>query len=137
MTNAREVETKTKELIQQHNAGTLETQSSASGLKYVIHEEGTGKQAQAGMRVSVHYCGMLLSNGNKFDSSFDRRDPIDFRLGVGQVISGWDEGIALLKEGSKATLILPYHLAYGERGAGRDIPPRADLVFYVELVAAK
>jgi FKBP-type peptidyl-prolyl cis-trans isomerase len=76
----------------------------------------------------------MLTNGKKFDDSFERGTPIPFTLGVGQVIQGWDEGIALLKEGDKAVLFIPSELGYGETGAGADIPPNAELVFYVELV---
>lgn len=131
------VEAQTQALIAKYNAKSVKALSTPSGLKYVIHEEGTGVQAQKGMNVAVHYCGMLLSDGKKFDSSFDRGEPIPFPLGMGRVIQGWDEGIALLKVGSKATLIIPYNLAYGEQGAGGVIGPKADLVFYVELVSAK
>jgi FKBP-type peptidyl-prolyl cis-trans isomerase FkpA len=124
-------------LIDQYIADNkLTPVTTASGLKYVMIAEGTGAQAQAGKTVRVHYTGKLL-NGTKFDSSLDRNDPIEFQLGRGMVIKGWDEGIALLKEGGKALLIIPSNLAYGSRGAGGLIPPFAPLTFEVELVSVQ
>ncbi len=110
--------------------------TTASGLKYVMLAEGTGEQAQANKTVRVHYTGRLL-DGTKFDSSLDRNDPLEFMLGQGMVIRGWDEGIALLKVGGKALLIIPSNLAYGARGAGNVIPPFTPLTFEVELVEVK
>lgn len=107
-----------------------------SGLEYVETQAGTGAQAVAGKMVSVHYTGKL-TNGKVFDSSRTRGEPIAFQLGVGQVIKGWDEGIALMKVGGKATLTIPPELGYGARGAGGLIPPNATLVFDVELVSVK
>ncbi|MEP3088897.1 MAG: peptidylprolyl isomerase, partial [Nonlabens ulvanivorans] len=107
-----------------------------SGLRYKIIQEGNGAQAENGKTVSVHYKGML-PNGKVFDSSFERKQPIDFQLGAGQVIAGWDEGIALLKVGDKARLVIPSHIGYGSAGAGGVIPPNATLVFDVELVGIK
>jgi peptidylprolyl isomerase len=108
--------------------------TTASGLQYVIIEEGSGEAPQPGDVVEVHYTG-TLADGTKFDSSYDRGKPIRFPLGLGQVIPGWDEGIALLNVGSKAKLVIPPELAYGERGAGGGlIPPNATLVFEVELI---
>ena len=104
-----------------------------SGLRYKIIQKGSGAQAEKGKSVSVHYEGSL-DNGQVFDSSYRRKDPITFTLGNGQVIQGWDEGIALLKEGDKARFVIPSYLGYGERGAGGVIPPNATLVFDVELV---
>ena len=95
---------------------------------------GNGPAAQAGQSVSVHYTGWL-TNGSKFDSSLYRNDPFDFLLGVGHVIPGWDQGVAGMQAGGKRKLIIPPHLAYGERGAGGVIPPNATLVFEVELLA--
>jgi peptidylprolyl isomerase len=109
---------------------------TASGLEYIEMEAGTGAQAQAGKTVSVHYTGKL-QDGTIFDSSISRNEPITFRLGVGQVIKGWDEGIALMKVGGKAQLVIPAALGYGEYGAGGVIPPNATLVFDVELVTVK
>jgi FKBP-type peptidyl-prolyl cis-trans isomerase len=109
---------------------------TASGLEYVEVEAGTGVQAAAGKTVSVHYTGKF-QDGKVFDSSIPRGEALTFKLGVGQVIKGWDEGIALMKVGGKAQLIIPPDLAYGERGAGGVIPPNATLVFDVELVSVK
>ncbi len=107
-----------------------------SGLQYIEIQPGTGEQAQPGDVVSVHYTG-TLQDGTKFDSSLDRNEPITFVLGQGMVIAGWDEGIALMKVGGKARLVIPPNLAYGERGAGGVIPPNATLIFDVELVDAQ
>jgi FKBP-type peptidyl-prolyl cis-trans isomerase FkpA len=111
----------------------ITAQSTESGLRYVINAEGAGSNPTAGQQVTVHYTGTLL-DGTKFDSSLDRNEPIEFVLGQGQVIPGWDEGIALLKAGGKGTLYIPSSLAYGERGAGGVIPPNAVLMFEVELI---
>ena len=105
-----------------------------SGLKYIINKEGDGPKPTKGQNVSVHYTGYLV-DGTKFDSSSDRNQPLDFPIGVGRVIKGWDEGIMLLKVGSKAKLIIPPELGYGSRGAGGIIPPNAILIFDVELIA--
>jgi FKBP-type peptidyl-prolyl cis-trans isomerase len=107
-----------------------------SGLRYKIIQKGNGKKAEKGKTVSVHYKGML-PDGQVFDSSYQRKKPIDFTLGVGQVIPGWDEGIGLLKVGDKARLVVPSDLAYGSRGAGGVIPPDATLIFDVELMDVK
>lgn len=111
-------------------------ETTSSGLRFKIEEKGDGPKAEKGKTVSVHYKGML-PDGSVFDSSFKRNQPIDFALGKGQVISGWDEGIQLLHVGDKARFVIPSHLAYGERGAGGAIPPNATLIFDVELVAVK
>jgi peptidylprolyl isomerase len=113
-----------------------DTVTTASGLLYIRLNETKGEQAAAGRNVSVHYTGYLL-NGNVFDSSISRGQPISFPLGQGRVIKGWDEGIALLRVGEKARLLIPSALAYGERGAGGLIPPGADLIFDVELMEVK
>ena len=107
--------------------------STASGLMYVIEKEGTGTIAKAGETVSVHYSGKLL-DGTVFDDSYKRGEPIAFKLGVGQVIPGWDEGIALMNKGAKYKLIIPAQLGYGSRGAGGVIPPNAMLIFDTELM---
>ena len=109
---------------------------TASGLEYIEVEPGSGAQAQAGKTVSVHYTGKL-QDGKVFDSSVPRGEPIEFPLGQGRVIKGWDEGIALMKVGGKAQLVIPPDLAYVDRGAGGVIPPNATLVFDVELVDVK
>ena len=108
---------------------------TSSGLEYIEVEVGTGAQAVAGKTVAVHYTGKF-QDGKVFDSSVSRGEPIEFQLGRGNVIQGWDEGIALMKVGGKAQLIIPPALAYGERGAGV-IPPNETLVFDVELVSVK
>ena len=105
---------------------------TASGLYFISKKEGKGAQAVAGKKVAVHYVGKLL-DGTEFDNSIKRGEPIEFILGQGQVIPGWDEGIAMMKEGGKATLLIPSDLAYGERG-NQAIPPCSPLVFDVELV---
>ena len=107
-----------------------------SGLRYKILQEGNGKKAEKGTMVSVHYKGQLL-DGQVFDSSYQRKQPIDFTIGIGQVISGWDEGIQLLKVGDKARFVIPSNLAYGSAGAGGVIPPDATLIFDVELMDVK
>lgn len=107
-----------------------------SGLFYKIETQGSGKKAEKGKTVSVHYTGMF-ADGRIFDSSHSRNQPIEFPLGMGHVIPGWDEGIALLNEGGKAKLVIPSHLAYGSAGAGGVIPPNATLLFDVELVKVK
>jgi FKBP-type peptidyl-prolyl cis-trans isomerase len=94
---------------------------------------GDGAEAAPGQHVTVHYTGWL-TNGTKFDSSVDRGDPFSFRLGAGQVISGWDQGVAGMKVGGKRKLTIPPHMGYGARGAGGVIPPNATLVFEVELL---
>ena len=107
-----------------------------SGLRYKMIQKGNGKKAENGKTVSVHYSGSL-ENGKVFDSSYTRKKPIEFPLGQGNVIEGWDEGIALLQVGDKARFVIPSHLGYGSRGAGGVIPPNATLVFDVELMDVK
>lgn len=111
-------------------------EKTESGLRYKIINAGSGKQAEKGNSVSVHYKG-TLADGTVFDSSYKRGNPIEFPIGVGHVIPGWDEGIQKLRVGDKARLVIPSHLAYGERGAGGVIPPNAVLVFDVELMDVK
>ncbi|NRR92213.1 peptidylprolyl isomerase [Winogradskyella undariae] len=111
-------------------------EETASGLRYKIIQKGDGKKAEKGQMVSVHYKGQL-ADGTVFDSSYKRNSPLDFQVGVGQVISGWDEGICLLNVGDKARLVIPSDLAYGSAGAGGVIPPDATLVFDVELMGTK
>ena len=107
-----------------------------SGLRYQIIQKGNGAKAEAGKQVSVHYKGMF-PDGTEFDNSYKRGNPIEFPVGMGNVIAGWDEGIQLLEIGDKARFVIPSHLAYGERGAGGVIPPNATLVFDVELMDVK
>lgn len=110
--------------------------TTSSGLQYIDQVVGTGETATAGKTVSVHYTGWL-TNGKKFDSSVDRGQPFSFRLGVGQVIKGWDEGVQGMKIGGKRKLTIPSNLGYGARGAGGLIPPHATLVFDVELLGVQ
>jgi FKBP-type peptidyl-prolyl cis-trans isomerase len=128
-----EEKAKQKELLDSVAVGYEET---ASGLRYQILQKGTGKKATKGAGVSVHYKGQLL-DGTVFDSSYKRKQPIDFNVGLGQVISGWDEGIQLLQVGDKARFVIPSNLAYGAAGAGGVIPPDATLIFDVELMDVK
>ena len=107
-----------------------------SGLRYQFINKGNGKKAEKGKKVAVHYKGQLV-NGKEFDNSFKRKEPIEFTLGVGQVIEGWDEGIQLLQVGDKARFVIPSHLGYGSRGAGGVIPPNSVLIFDVELMDVK
>ncbi len=112
--------------------------TTPSGLQYEDTQEGTGATAENGQSVTVHYTGWLYNNdtqGAKFDSSKDRRDPFEFDLGAGMVIQGWDEGVLGMKVGVCRTLIIPPELGYGSRGAGGVIPPNATLKFDVELLA--
>jgi len=112
-------------------------QTTESGLKYEILQEGTGKSPETGQVVSVHYTGWLEENGEpgkKFDSSLDRGQPLRFNVGTGQVIQGWDEGVLDMQVGEKRRLIIPSELGYGSRGAGNVIPPNANLIFDVELL---
>lgn len=106
--------------------------ATASGLKYEVIEEGTGPSPKPGQTVVVHYTGWLM-DGTKFDSSRDRGEPFKFTLGQGQVIQGWDEGVAMMKVGGRRILVLPPDLAYGQQGIG-PIPPNATLKFDVELL---
>jgi peptidylprolyl isomerase len=118
-------------------APTAAATTTPSGLTYLITRHGTGRQPKAGEIVLVHYTG-TLSNGVKFDSSRDRHDPIAFKLGAGRVIKGWDEGVAHLRVGDQAVLVIPPQIGYGARGAGGGvIPPDATLIFIIEVVDVK
>jgi peptidylprolyl isomerase len=111
-------------------------QTTPSGLQYEDLVVGNGATPQAGQTAQVHYTGWL-DNGTKFDSSVDRGQPFEFRLGQGQVIKGWDEGVATMKVGGKRRLVIPPELGYGSRGAGGVIPPNARLTFEVELLGVR
>ena len=127
---AREAQEKADAAIADLKAGAQKTES---GLMYIIHEEGKGPKPAAGQNVKVHY-ELKLAGGMVVDSSYSRGTPLEIPIGVGRVIPGWDEGIQLLNEGSKATLIVPSDLGYGPSGAGGVIPPNTTLIFKVELV---
>jgi peptidylprolyl isomerase len=117
----------------ENEKAAAETVTTPSGLKYKELTEGTGATPQKGQTVVVHYTG-TLEDGTKFDSSRDRNSPFSFKLGVGQVIKGWDEGLSTMKVGGRRELIIPAELGYGARGAGGVIPPNATLLFDVELL---
>jgi peptidyl-prolyl cis-trans isomerase A (cyclophilin A) len=128
---SKELENKLEILeFEKHIEGMSKT---SSGLYYKINKEGNKNKPLKGQNIRVHYKGMLL-DGTVFDSSIQRDQPIDFTLGIGQVIAGWDEGISLLSEGASAKLVIPSELAYGANGAGGVIPPNATLIFEVELL---
>jgi peptidyl-prolyl cis-trans isomerase A (cyclophilin A) len=127
---ALEAQEKADAAIADLKAGAQKTES---GLMYIVHEEGKGPKPAAGQNVKVHY-ELKLADGMVVDSSYSRGTPLEIPIGVGRVIPGWDEGIQLLNEGSKATLIVPSDLGYGPSGAGGVIPPNATLIFKVELV---
>jgi peptidylprolyl isomerase len=105
----------------------------------VINElvEGEGAEATSGSTVSVHYVGVAHSTGEEFDASYNRGEPLQFRLGIGQVISGWDQGVQGMKVGGRRQLVIPPHLGYGDRGAGGVIKPGETLIFVVDLVDVK
>ena len=110
--------------------------TTPSGLTYLITKKGMGRQPKKGETVVLHYTGML-TNGVKFDSSRDRDEPLAFKLGAGQVIKGYDEGLSKLRVGDHAILVIPSNLAYGSKGAGDVIPPDSKLIFVVEVVDVK
>jgi peptidylprolyl isomerase len=114
--------------------------TTASGLQYIDTKVGTGASPRTGQTCVMHYTGWLYVNGakgKKFDSSVDRGQPFEFKIGMQNVIAGWDEGVATMKVGGKRTLIIPAKLGYGDRGAGGVIPPNATLIFDVELLGIK
>ncbi|MEH2319906.1 FKBP-type peptidyl-prolyl cis-trans isomerase [Nostoc sp.] len=123
-------------LIASNTMSDANVVTTPSGLKYVELKEGTGATPQPGQTVEVHYVG-TLENGTQFDSSRDRGQPFSFKIGVGQVIKGWDEGLSTMKVGGRRQLIIPPELGYGARGAGGVIPPNATLHFDVELLGVK
>ena len=132
----KQMKNEDKLLAEYLKKNNIETQPTKSGLYYVETEKGTGERATAGHTVKVHYTGYLL-NGQVFDSSVERGTPFSFKLGANRVIAGWEEGIALMNVGGKATLIIPSDLGYGARGAGEDIPPYSTIIFDVELLEIK
>jgi len=123
--------------IQQEGNIKMANEKTNSGLEYQILNPGAGESPKAGQKVTVHYTGWLSDNGNtgpKFDSSVDRGVPFSFKIGAGEVIKGWDEGVMLMKVGEKRRLIIPAHLAYGSSSIGGVIPANATLIFDVELI---
>ena len=131
-TNKKQETSLMQKYLKEHN---ISAKPTTSGLVYVEKVKGTGARAVAGKKVKVHYTGTLL-NGTKFDSSRDRNEPFAFSLGQGQVIKGWDEGVAMMNVGGKATLVIPSSIAYGGDDKGV-IPPYSTLVFDVELLEVK
>ena len=123
-----------KKMSSKEAAGQVVT--TESGLQYIDLVVGTGRQAELGDTATVHYTGWL-ADGKKFDSSIDRKEPFSFRVGAGQVIKGWDEGVGTMKVGGKRKLTIPPQLGYGARGAGNVIPPNATLTFDVELLGLR
>ena len=127
-------------LILSESADAQSAVTTPSGLKYIDVKAGTGAAPKTGQTCVMHYTGWLYDGGKKgakFDSSVDRGQPFEFKIGQRQVIGGWDEGVATMKVGGKRTLIIPPELGYGARGAGNVIPPNATLMFDVELLAIK
>jgi peptidylprolyl isomerase len=121
-------------------AQTGKAMTTPSGLQIIDTKAGTGASPKPGQTCVMHYTGWLYENGakgKKFDSSVDRGEPFEFKIGLRQVIAGWDEGVASMKVGGKRTLIIPAALGYGAQGAGNVIPPNATLMFDVELLGVK
>lgn len=129
-------QTKRRRTPRTQRSPTTAAITTPSGLTYLITKKGTGRQPKTGETVVIHYTGML-TNGVKFDSSRDRTEPLEFELGAGRVIKGWDEGISKLRIGDHAILVIPPNLGYGSRGAGGVIPPDSTLIFVVEVVDVK
>ncbi len=128
-----ETATAAQQLTEYLAKNNITVEPTASGLYYVMTQEGNGEKPEVGQMVQVHYTGKLL-DGTLFDSSIERGEPISIPIGVGQVIPGWDEGIMMMSKGEKGVLYIPYYLAYGDRQAGDKITPFSNLMFEVELV---
>ena len=128
-----ETATAAQQLTEYLAKNKINVEPTASGLYYVMTQEGNGEKPEVGQMVQVHYTGKLL-DGTVFDSSVERGEPISIPIGVGQVIPGWDEGIQMMSKGEKGVLYIPYYLAYGDRQAGDKITPYSNLVFEVELI---
>ena len=129
------IEASTKATYDAYKKGelTAQIQTTPSGLRYIIHEQGDGERTEKGDQVSVHYHGILDADGNFVDSSFKGGQPYQFPAGVGQVIRGWDEAVLMMNKGTKATLFIPAGLAYGAAGNPPVVPENADLIFYIEI----
>jgi FKBP-type peptidyl-prolyl cis-trans isomerase FkpA len=133
---AKTIQTKVQAKAQAYRTGLMDLQIKTlpSGLKIYVEEVGRGAKIKHGEAVQVHYFGVLTNNGNPFDNSYERREPLGFAAGAGQMISGFDEGIMQLNHGAKAYLFIPWNLAYGEgEAAGGSIPPKSDLTFYIDV----
>ena len=132
-----EVAQLTQTYLNAYNTNSLENlETTSSGLKYLLLEEGSGPQSQAGKKITAHYYG-LLTDGSSFDDSFQRGEPFSVPIGQGRVIPGWEEGLALFKEGARFILFIPPNLGYGEAGAPPAIPGNSELVFYIELMGVE
>jgi FKBP-type peptidyl-prolyl cis-trans isomerase FkpA len=134
---AADVEKQLSQSITDYKAGKLDSKLvnvGKKGLKYLLHDAGNGRKADVNTVVFVHYCGMTVAEGKKFDASFPHGIPFAFPLGAGRVIQGWDRGISQLKEGAKATFFIPADLAYGDEAQGADIPANSELAFYIEVL---
>lgn len=131
----KDVDAELTQRLLDYAAGKLdaEIKTADMGLKYIIHEEGTGDLPANGANIRVHYFGKLM-DGTTFDNSYSRGEPFEFPVGQGRVIQGWDMGLSMLRKGSKATFFIPAALGYGEMGSPPNIPANADLAFYVEVL---
>ncbi len=130
---AQRVNKNIKGHIKKYLSGQLDFESTNSGLRYVVEQKGQGKSPKVGEKVDIHFAG-FLNNGEEFISSFRKGESVSFPVGKGYVVKGLDEGLQLLKEGGKATLFVPYKLGYGEKGYAPNIPERAELIIYVEML---
>lgn len=135
MEREEEVQAFSKDVLQQYKDNALgdDLIETESGLKYVIHEKGSGAPIQQGESATVHYYGLIIDSGEMFDNSFQRGEPFALNVGAGMVIPGWDEALLLLNRGAKASVFIPYDLAYGMEGRPPVIPEQSDLMFYMEV----